>query len=235
MNSPLFDRSKLKYKAISLRKSGYSYSQILQDIPVAKSTLSLWLRDVKLANMQKQALTRKRLEAGLRGAEARKNNRLAIIDAHNRSALLEIDRISKRELWLMGTMLYWAEGAKAKDNNVSARVLFSNSDPLMIKVFLKWVREILGVVDEDIIISLYIHETKKAQIGEMISYWAFATGFPASKFDKIYFKKNKIGTNRKNIGENYFGLIRVCIKRSTDLNRKIAGWTKAICKRCGVV
>ncbi len=37
-----------KEKAIALRKQGKTYSEILAKIPVAKSTLSLWLHDVGL-------------------------------------------------------------------------------------------------------------------------------------------------------------------------------------------
>mgnify|MGYP000140241659 CR=1 FL=1 len=35
-----------KEKAITMRKEGKTYSQILAVVPVAKSTLSLWLQDV---------------------------------------------------------------------------------------------------------------------------------------------------------------------------------------------
>ncbi len=42
----------LRKKAIDLAK-GKTYSEILKDIPVAKSTLSLWLRWVGLSVRQK--------------------------------------------------------------------------------------------------------------------------------------------------------------------------------------
>jgi orotate phosphoribosyltransferase-like protein len=40
----MFDYLTLKNKAVSLRKQGKTYSEILKEIKVAKSTLSLWLR-----------------------------------------------------------------------------------------------------------------------------------------------------------------------------------------------
>jgi len=46
-------------KAIELRKKGLSYSEILKCVPVAKSTLSLWLRSVGLSKKQRQRLTDK--------------------------------------------------------------------------------------------------------------------------------------------------------------------------------
>ena len=53
----------LKERAIKLRREGLSYSEILQKIPVAKSTLSLWLRSIGLSKKQVQRLTEKKLLA----------------------------------------------------------------------------------------------------------------------------------------------------------------------------
>lgn len=42
-----------EYKiAIELRKRGLSYSEILMQVPVAKSTLSIWLHSVGLSKTQ---------------------------------------------------------------------------------------------------------------------------------------------------------------------------------------
>ena len=50
------------------------------------------------------------------------------------------------------------------------------------------------------------------------------------KFNKVYFKTNKIKTNRKNIGWLYYGLLRVKVSASSSLLRQVAGWTEAIVK-----
>ncbi len=44
---------KEKKKARKLRKKGKSYSEILKKVKVSKSTLSVWLRDIKLTAEQK--------------------------------------------------------------------------------------------------------------------------------------------------------------------------------------
>lgn len=41
-----------KNKAIELRKQGKTYTEIQKRIPVSKSSLSYWLRDIKLTNKQ---------------------------------------------------------------------------------------------------------------------------------------------------------------------------------------
>lgn len=228
-------KTELKIQAQNLRRKGYSYSEIRKEVPVAKSTLTLWLREIGLVKRQKQRLTQRRLEAALRGAQKRKQDRiLRTEEIYSRSAE-EVKSISKRELWLIGIALYWAEGSKEKPNYRGAEVRFSNSDPLMIKLFLKWLVEVCKVPLERIKFSLYIHENCKPRLNKVIDFWSRCTNISRSEFKYIYFKKNKINTLRKNVGEDYFGVLRISVKTSSELNRKITGWVRGINKYCRVV
>ena len=230
MNYPI-----LKERAINLRRDGLSYSEILKQIPVAKSTLSLWLRSVNLSKRQEQRLTEKKLASMRRGATAKRNQRIEKTQLIKNKAISEIKTISDRELWLIGTALYWAEGSKAKDHNVSQGLIFNNSDPLMIKLFLKWLKTVLKIKNNDVHFEIYIHENHKRIIENTKKYWAKITKRNVSDFNHVYFKKNKINTKRKNIGQNYYGLLRIKVRKSSDLNRKISGWIEGILKNCGVV
>lgn len=216
-----------KEKAIKLRKRGYSYSEILKKVPVAKSTLSLWLRSVGLAKRQKQRLTEKRLAAARRGAWARREERIRITRRIKNKAQGEIGRISRRDLWMIGTALYWAEGAKEKPYFSGTATKFDNSDPEMIKFFLRWLKEILGISFSDITLSLSIHET--ADWRNAREYWAGIIGIEEERI-RVYFKRSKPKTNRRNTGKDYHGLIRIHVNKSTNLNRKIAGWIEGVCK-----
>ncbi len=60
---------KNKNIAIKLRKKGYSYNLILKEVRVAKSTLSIWLRDIPYAP-SKQVLNRIKLGPYLSGKKA---------------------------------------------------------------------------------------------------------------------------------------------------------------------
>ena len=62
-------------RSIEMRKQGLSYRQILEVVPVAKSTLSLWLRGVGLSKRQNQQLTDRRIAAAKRGAESRRRTK----------------------------------------------------------------------------------------------------------------------------------------------------------------
>lgn len=91
-------KSDEKEKAICLRKEGKTYSEILAEIPVAKSTLSEWFKSVHLATAQKQRLTKKRKEAALRGAQARRSARMSEVKLLEHDGLKEVGAISSREL-----------------------------------------------------------------------------------------------------------------------------------------
>lgn len=225
----------LKEKAIRLRRLGLSYSEIRKTVRVAKSTLSLWLRSVGLARRQRQRLTEKRLKAALRGAIARKTQRILLTRQIKNEALSEVKYISGRELWLIGVTLYWAEGSKIKDYNPSQSVIFTNSDPNMVRVFLKWLHESLKIPSERIEFEIYIHESYYDRAEGVRKYWQEVTRFPARSFAKIYFKRERKSSRRKNRGKEYNGLLRIRLRRSTDLNRKITGWIEGICHQCGVV
>ncbi|MBI4708782.1 MAG: hypothetical protein HY764_01100 [Candidatus Portnoybacteria bacterium] len=222
-----------KNLAIRYRKRGLSYSEILKLLPVAKSTLSVWLKDVSLAKKQKQRLTEKRRQAQFKAQQTCREKRIKITEEIKAAAKREIRAISKRDLWLIGVALYWAEGSK--EHQRGTRVQFGNSDPRMIKIFLGWLQKCCQVLPSDITFSIYLHETAVKREREIQKYWSKITDFPISRFKQIVWKKNKINTKRKNVGENYCGLLRITIAKSTNLNRKIAGWIEGIYKNCGVV
>jgi hypothetical protein len=217
-----------KEKAIKLRKEGKSYAEILKVVPVVKSTLSLWLREVGLAKAQKQRLTEKKLASAKRGGLAKRTQRIKntslIIDA----AVKEIGILSIREHFLLGVALYWAEGSKQKEHNTSQQIVFANSDPNMIEYFLYWL-EIIGISRENIYFELYVHTGDN--VSTIVDFWAKKVKEPVFILkQRIYYKKGNIKTLRKNVGDNYFGLIRVRVRSSTDLNRKVQGWVQGILK-----
>lgn len=166
---------------------------------------------------------------------AKKNQRIKLYNTITASAEKEISSITDRELWLIGIALYWAEGDKEKDYRPGTGVRFSNSDPRMIFLFLRWLIKICKVSKEKIFLEIYIHENYKNEVQRFKDYWSRITGFSVEKFNKIYFKTNKINSKRKNQGGLYNGLLRVNVYESSSLNRKVSGWVNGIVKKCGIV
>ncbi len=215
-----------KDKAITMRKEGKTYSEIRKVVPVAKSTISLWLRDVGLAKAQKQHITTKRMDAQKRGAETKRRQRLERTQGIYATASNEVGKLSQRELLLIGATLYWAEGSKAKPHAVSTGIDFGNTDSEMIRIFLVWLQTALHVSADRVHSSLYLHINHKHRLSEVIRHWELLTKM---KIRYIYFKKHSPKKSyRKNTEDTYFGTLRIRVSKSTDLQRKIQGWIYGI-------
>lgn len=217
--------------AIQLRRNGVTYAAILQRFGMAKSTLWRWLKAEGLVETQPQRLTELKRIAQRKAAATVKAARLARTHAIVEPARREIGSLSLRDLWLMGIVLYWAEGAKQKPGNVSASVTFANSDPGAGRLFLAWLQEICDISHDRLSFEIYLHETASAERAR--AYWAYQLSIPAGQVIKIRWKRHRPATRRTNVGDSYHGLIRIKVRRSTELNRRITGWILGICDSLG--
>ncbi len=217
-----------KKRAVQLRKEGKTYQEIRTLVPVSKSTLSLWLREVGLAKQQAQRITAKKRAAQKKGGATRR-----IMREESTAALIEqaqqgVGALSPRELLLVGTALYWAEGSKQHAHSKSVGVLFSNGDAAMHRVFLQWL-SLVGVSYADLIFELYVHEERRKESPQFVAWWKKALALDSGVPMAIYAKKGNRNTMRKNTGALYHGLLRIKVRRSTNLNRRIQGWIQGIC------
>ncbi len=176
-----------KKLAISLRLRGQSIKQISATLGVAKSSVSAWVREVTLTPDQKKAL--KDREHSFQTIEnrraARLKNELAKREAIIESAEQDIDTISRRDLMLIGSALYWAEGAKRGTRYLS----FSNSDPLLIKIMMRFFKEVCNVPDEKFRGHIHTHSHLNVETAE--KYWSEVSGIPIAQFFKTYSKPSK--------------------------------------------
>jgi hypothetical protein len=163
----------------------------------------------------------------MRGAHARRNKRLLEIKTLNKKGIQEIGKLTRRELWLIGIALHWAEGSKQRESSLSTGVIFTNSDPHMLSLFLNWLK-VLGVEKRDIFFELYVHDSRTQEIPASKIWWSKKLRITPSDFGAVYMKRDKIMTNRKNITDLYHGLIRIKVRSSTSLNRQINGWIEGI-------
>lgn len=216
-------------KAIQLRKEGKTYGEILKEIDVSKSTLSLWLRSVGLAKKQKQLITEKRRAAQQKGAAVRRTQRIQKTETILQEARGEIGEMSARELLQAGAILYWAEGNKEKEYKHGSGMDFANTDPRMISFYIRWLKVCCSVPESDIYAHLYIHEYQKKQVKKAVEFWSEMSGLPPSKITGIYFKRHNPKTKRHNYNENYYGTLRVRVRRSSGLVRRIQGLVEGMC------
>jgi len=202
-----------KHLARNLRDKGKSYSEILKLVNVSKSTLSLWLRDIPLSSKQLKDLQGRNKSRYL-GSKSRQLKRIELTREIISNAKEEAKERAGDELFISGLMLYWAEGTKRGGEMVA----FSNSDPNMIILMMKWFRKICLVSEDRFRIQLQIHSLHKKE--NIKKYWSDLVDLPPNQFHKLIIKQTSLG-HRKNPLYQGTCCIRICDK---NLFRKIMGW-----------
>ncbi|MEU7648942.1 hypothetical protein [Streptomyces huasconensis] len=213
----------LRERARELRLQGWTYDQIQVELGCSKSSISLWVRDLpkpepRYTSEEQRALMREGL-AKLRNAQDEERKKIKA------TASRETRELSDRELFVLGTGLYWAEGQKSKPYARREAVLFVNSDPDMIRVFLAWL-DLLGVAPERLQYRVMIHENADVSAAEQ--YWADLVCVDVSVFQRTTLKKHNPKTVRKNTGEGYHGCLVVRVRKGADLYCHIEGWWNGI-------
>jgi hypothetical protein len=218
-------KDELRAKARELRGQGLDYEEIAAALGVAKSSVSLWVRDLPTPTRLSYTECRKRSAEGARrywAAErpAREARRAATREA----AAAEIGELTDRELLIAGAIAYWCEGAKSKPHRPSARVAFMNSDPFLIQFFLRFL-DAAGTPRSDLAFRVFIHE--KADVESAQRFWLDVTGALPSQFLAPALKRHNPKTVRKNVGENYHGCLRIDVRHGAELYHRIEGWAAA--------
>ena len=210
-------KDELRARARALRRAGKTYDQIQQELGVSRGSVSLWVRDLPKPHRTREeasAITRRGWDLRLQIREEERQRTKA-------AATAEIGTLSERELFLLGVGLYWSEGSKSKPYQCRESVIFVNSDPDMIRVYLAWL-DLLGVEQDRLRFRLMIHES--ADVAGAERFWADLAGAKPHAFDRTTLKKHNPKTVRKNVGTDYRGCLVVRVRQGADLYRRIEGW-----------
>ncbi len=201
-------------RAVRLRKAGLSYSEILKKIPIAKSSVSLWCRDVDLTAEHKKRIENKskaRSLAGIKSIQTRFWQRRC--DAFMQGVDMS-RRFGNNPNFVAGLMLYLAEGTKKSTTAVT------NSDERIIKFMKSWLGEFFQIGPNQLVIGLHIHLGQDE--GEIKKYWSKITLVPVGNFRKT-FTKSEGSKYRKNRLENGIAKLVVRNEGSTYLLFKVLG------------
>jgi len=182
--------NEVRDRAFRLRLAGKSYNEIRNAIGVPKSTLSSWFKHVVLSDI---ARTRLASRTRLGSATLVKRNKMQTHKAEQRArearalAKGKVPVLTKRDLLIIGTVLYWAEGYKRlhiRDGKerMSHSISFVNADPLMIKAFLRFSQEELVVPVEEIHLTMRLYPHINEENAR--TYWKRVTGLPLSCFQR---------------------------------------------------
>lgn len=218
-----------KAQARKRRREGNSIKDIAQALNVSRSSVSVWCRDITLTKAQIEHLKQKeakgRLKGRLKGAETNKRKKQQRIEYWKNNGLKEFEFLTKRDIALVGAALYWAEGSKTRP-----RLSFSNSDPRMIKFIQLWLREYLGVKNRDLVLRVQINHIHKPRIEKVLNFWSQLLELPRSQFKKPFYVKTK-NTKRYENHDNYYGIMVLRVRKSSEVVYKVLGQIEALTRR----
>ena len=210
----------LRLEARNLREKGWSIKSIARELKVSSSSASIWCEDILLTPTQRELLQRNAKEAGAQGrflgAEANRRKRLMVIEEAGKWARKRVGSFSERDLLVVGTALYWAEGSKKGVN----RFTFVNSDPAMIRLMCEWLEKIIGVSKTDLYPSVAINSIHEPRIGTVVNFWSETLSLPKEQFRKPTYIKVPPKKVYENYNE-YFGILRLSVRNSSFIRHRI--------------
>ena len=183
----------VKEKVKQLRLQGMTYAEIGNAFNIPKATLSCWFKNVELPTIAKESLHIKMIanlhRARARIIESRKVFRKAYLDSFlekNKHYRLLVDDPSIAKVAL--AMLYAGEGAKSFS---MASIRFGNSDPLLVKLFLKLFKI---CYDVDLFkLRCGVQCRADQDIEQLEQFWYTVTDIPLTQFIKAKVDPRTLG------------------------------------------
>ena len=159
-------------RARALRAESWTLQDIADELGVAKSSVSLWVRDVEFVPKPRQPGAHRKPHPWV----ARKQ---AEIEALREEATAQLGVMSDRELFVSGIALYAGEGSKT-----DGEVRFTNSDPRMMLLFSVWLRRFFEIDESRLRVRLYLHEGLDLDAANQ--FWSDLLQIPVSQFRRAY-------------------------------------------------
>ncbi|MEK7126326.1 MAG: hypothetical protein AAB835_02465 [Patescibacteria group bacterium] len=203
--------------ATALRKKGLSYNEIREHVPVSKSSLSLWLKHVRLSPKHRARLYTKQIQILSRGTpsqvERRKREINLIIETARKDIMLPLSPETYR---FLGAALYWAEGSKTRNFEIA------NSDPVLIAFMTQWFERMFNISTSTL--KAYLNIYSQQNETDVKRFWSEITGIPVKNFGKSFIKPANKGFKKNNL---YYGTIKVYVPKGTDMRHKTLAWIQA--------
>lgn len=173
-------RGKLEERAQArdLRAQGWTMADIAVQLGVARSSVSLWARDVPFTPDTDRTRQRK-ARARRRGPNVLQRRKQEEIDRLLAEGAERIGQLSEREFLIAGAALYAGEGSKR-----DGMVALANTDPRFIAFFCAWLRHFFAIEEGRLRLYLYLHEGLDMEAA--IELWSQLTGIPREQFGKPY-------------------------------------------------
>ncbi len=209
-----------------LRRLGLSYGEIMDLIPVKKSTLATWCRDIELTPEQLDGIALRRTPLPGRTLNGDRYStqpgRPLEIELIRSQTKLEAHHLSHDPFWTAGLALYWGEGSKTQ-----RRISMANSDPSVLRLFRLWAETYLPP-DSGWRAKIDLHadnDEVKAR-----TWWSEELSVSLADFTKSYVKPDGTGHRKNHLPH---GVCTLYKRKSTNAYHTTMAWIEFMQERFG--
>jgi hypothetical protein len=209
----------------NLLLNGYSYSQIKHELSISKGSINYCfkhLSEFDQARIRNFRINNWKLSYRIK-AQKIKEEKSKEEKFLREKSLKIINYISKRELLLIGSSLYWAEGGKTNRWGLQ----FSNSDQNMIILIMKYFREIIKVPEEKFYMQMILHANVDENLA--LDHWSKITQVDKLQFKKACYSLSKSSKQLRNIDKLPYGTLQVRV-HNKKLTQEVYGYIEGIKK-----
>jgi transcriptional regulator with XRE-family HTH domain len=182
------------------REEGASMKTIATRLGVSVSSVSLWVRDIELSPSQRAAL-RNKISGGWSANAIAARRRRRLSQEGGRALVRDAD-----PLFVAGIMLFWAEGAKARNE---AGIV--NSDPELVRFFVRFLRRFYGVPDDRFRVACNLFADHLARQREIEQFWLDTLELPQSCLRKSMVNIYSRYSQRKRRGRLPYGTCKIVV------------------------
>jgi len=183
----------LKNKAVALRKRGFSIGKIEKNLGIPRSTLSGWLKDIKLSRAQKSKILeewkndlKKARKKAVVWHNEQKRKRLEEAEKNAKKTLSEINLKNPLFFELALAFLYLGEGSKK-----NTETAIGSSDPKILKFFLVGLKKIYKLDINKIRCELGLRADQDPV--KIKRYWSRILELPLVNFKQVNIDKRTEG------------------------------------------
>lgn len=198
-------------RARELRAQSWTLLEIARELGVSKSSASLWARGVNFVPKPRN-----------RGHASNKPHPMAIekqldIQRSKQEADAFVGSVSNRDLTMFALALYAGEGSKREGS-----VVFANSDAVLMRIFVTWLRSAFELDEARMRMRLYLHAD--LDLDAAVEFWSDATGVPPAQFGKPY---RAVVDETRRLNRHIYGCASV-VYSSTPLHRRVMAMIAAV-------
>jgi hypothetical protein len=193
-----------------MRARNMTLQDIATQLGVAKSSVSLWVRDVEFTPS-------KRRYGAQRRPHPFHDAKLAQIEQCDAEGIALIGTLTDAAFLAAGVALYAGEGTKG-----DGAVRFANTDTTMIRFFCAWFRRFFDIDESRLRVRVYLHQGLDLDAAQ--AHWSAVTAVPLDQFRAPY-RAVADPTIRRNKHE--FGCAYVDYS-CTRTHRRVMGLVRAL-------